>query len=116
MGNKTSNHSAFSLVKQTVSNWLADNAQRRGAALAYYAAFSIPPLLLIALAIAGAIFGDKAANGAINDQLNNFVGEKAAKSVEALVAAARKPSEGALATVIGIAVLLFGASGVFGEL
>jgi membrane protein len=106
----------MALLKGTFSQWLADNAQRRGAALAYYAAFSIPPLILIALAVAGLTFGNDAANGAVYEQLTDFIGPEASTSVEELVAGARKPAQGVVATIIGLAVLLFGASGVFGEL
>jgi len=100
----------MALLKGTFSQWLADNAQRRGAALAYYAAFSIPPLILIALAVAGLTFGNDAANGAVYEQLTDFIGPEASTSVEELVAGARKPAQGVVATIIGFAVLLFGAS------
>ena len=104
------------LVNQVLVEWSNDHAQRLGAALAYYASFSIAPLLVIAMAIAGLIFGEDAARGAINEQLRSLLGAEAAIGVEGMITAAHKPQEGILAAVIGVIVLLFGASGVFGEL
>ena len=108
--------SPWQLIKDTVSQFFADNAQRLGAALAYYAAFSIAPLLVIALAIAGLAFGAKAAQGAINEQLSSMVGDQAAAGIQEMIAAAQKPSHGIIATLIGVVALIFGAAGVFGEL
>ncbi len=116
MDDKFTRRSAVALLQETFSQWLADNAQRRGAALAYYAAFSIPPLILIALAVAGLAFGEDAANGAVHNQLTSFIGDEPATGMEQLVAAVHKPTQGLLATIIGIGVLVFGASGVFGEM
>jgi membrane protein len=112
----SSKMSWLSIIKQVFHDWSDDNAQRLGAALAYYAGFSIAPLLLIALAIAGLVFEHEQAARAIHDQLRDLLGGEAASGVEGLIAAAAKPSEGILATVIGVVVLLMGASGVFGEL
>jgi membrane protein len=106
----------WEMLKQTVSDWLKDKAPRLGAALAYYTIFSLAPLLVIALAIAGMFLGADAVRGELHGQLQSMLGDSGAAAVEEMVAAASKPTEGVLATVIGIAVLLFGASGVFGQL
>ena len=103
-----------SLVKQTFSDWSDDKAPRLGAALAYYAIFSIPPLLLLVITTVGFFYrGDVA--GAIEQQLRGLVGGETARTVLELQQSPGE-SHGLLATVFGGALLLFGASGVFGEL
>ncbi len=103
-------------IREVFAEWSQDNAQRLGAALAYYAGFSIAPLIVIVLAVAGLIFGREAANGALNNQLRDLLGDQGAQGVAGLVASADKPAEGIIATLGAVIVLLFGASGVFGEL
>ncbi len=104
------------LFKQTFREFEEDKAPRLGAALAYYTIFSIGPLLLIAVAMAGMIFGQEAAQGRISAQLNHVFGATTAKSVEEMIEAAAKPKSGAFATIVGIVTLFIGASGVFGQL
>lgn len=104
------------LFKQTWKEFGDDKAQRLGAGLAYYTVFSIAPLLLIAVAIAGMVFGHKAASGAIQQQLAGALGESTAKAVNEMIVSASKPKSGTLATIIGVVTLLFGAAGVFGQL
>ncbi|HEX9981946.1 MAG TPA: YihY/virulence factor BrkB family protein [Thermoanaerobaculia bacterium] len=104
------------LAKQTFQEFGQDKAPRLGAALAYYTVFSIAPLLLIAIAMAGMVFGDEAARGALSTQLSNVMGPAMADSLQTMIAAANKPDSGTIATIIGIVTLLFGASGVFGQL
>ncbi|HEX6178106.1 MAG TPA: YihY/virulence factor BrkB family protein [Thermoanaerobaculia bacterium] len=104
------------LFKQTFQEFGQDKAPRLGAALAYYTVFSIGPLLLIAIAIAGLVWGEEAAQGQISTQLKNVLGENVASSVETMVAGAGKEKSGIIATIIGVATLMFGASGVFGQL
>jgi membrane protein len=107
----------WGLIKQTFADWSEDKAPRLGAALAYYTIFSIAPLFIIATAVVAMIYGDKAAaEGALDQQLRSFLGPEGAAGVQEMIAAARKPSHGIMATIIGIAALLFGASGVFGQL
>ncbi len=108
---------AFSLLKTTLFEWLDDQAPMLGAALAYYTVFSLAPLLIIAIAIAGLVFGAEAAQGQIFDQLRGLLGDASGKAMEEIVqSASAEPKTGVVATVIGIVTLLFGASGVFGQL
>jgi membrane protein len=99
-----------------VQGWFDDRASSKGAALAYYTLFSLAPLLVIVIAIAGAVFGREAATGAIFDQLNGLVGPTGAEAIQMLLANARNPKAGVIATIIAIAVLLIGATTAFGEL
>ncbi len=105
-----------SLVKEAAGSWSADYAPSMGAALSYYSLFSIAPLLLIVISIAGLVFGEDAARGASFAQLQGLVGDESAKAVEGVLQAADKPAQGIVSTVIGVAVLLLGATTVFGEL
>lgn len=104
------------LFKQTFKEFGEDKAPRLGAALAYYTIFSLAPLLLIAISIAGIVFGQEAARDQISGQLRNVMGATTAEAVEQMVVNAAKPKTGTVATIIGIITLLFGASGVFGQL
>lgn len=104
------------LFRHTAKDWSDDNAARLAAALSFYAAISIAPLLLVVIAVAGFVFGEDAARGAIMSQLEGLIGIDSAATVQSMVESAAKPRTGAFATIVGIVVLLFGASGVFGEL
>ncbi|MCI0396072.1 MAG: YihY/virulence factor BrkB family protein [Chloroflexi bacterium] len=106
----------FNLVKRTFKDWSEDKATRLAAALAYYTVFSIPPLLLIAIAVAGQVFGEEAAHNQISGQISGLIGPDGAQAVEEMIENARQPAGGLLATIAGVVVLLFGASGVFGQL
>src|SRR5215213_5058776 len=106
----------LAIFKQTVQEFGQDKVPRLGAALAYYTIFSIAPLLLIAIAIAGIVFGQESARNEIAAQLSGVLGSTAAKAVNDMVANAAKPKTGALATIFGVVTLLLGASGVFGQL
>ncbi len=106
----------WTLVKSAVSSWLDDYAPSMGAALSYYTVFSLAPLLLIVVSVAGLVFGDDAVRGALFAQLQGLMGEDAAKAVQGLLASVNKPAQGIIGTVVGIALLLFGATTVFGEL
>ena len=104
------------LIKTTIIAWSDDYAPSMGAALAFYTLFSIAPLLLIVLSITGFVFGAEAARGEIAGQLQNLMGEQSALTVQALLQNINKPSDGIVATIIGILLLLIGATSVFGEL
>ncbi|MEO5802460.1 MAG: YihY/virulence factor BrkB family protein [Verrucomicrobiota bacterium] len=102
------------LLKETASEWMSDKAPRLGAALAYYTIFSIAPLIIIAITIAGLAFQD--AQQQVVAQVQSLVGEEGAKTVESMIKAAQKPAQSAIATFLGFATLIFGAAGVFIQL
>ncbi len=105
------------LLKGTFAEWKEDNVPVLAAALAYYTVFSLAPLLIIAIAIAGAVFGEEAARGELVRQIQGLVGKEGAEAVQAMIENADKPnSGGAIATIIGVILLMLGASGVFGQL
>jgi membrane protein len=106
---------AWLLLKDTVTGFIDDDGLSRGASIAYYTLFSIAPVLLVVVAIAGLVFGRDAAEGAIVDQLSVMMGHQTAEALQGMIESAAKPREGTLATVIGIAVLIAATSGVFGE-
>jgi membrane protein len=106
----------WQLLKQTFSEWSEDKAPQLGASLAFYSALSIAPLLVIALAIAGFFLGEDAARGQIVQELQSLVGPDGGKAIEDMIQSANKPSTGIIATVLSVVTLLFGASGVFGQL
>lgn len=106
----------WSLIKISVASWIDDYAPSMGAALAYYTLFSIAPLLLIVISVAGLVFGVDAARGEISEQLQGLMGEQGARAVEGLLARVNQPSAGIASTVIGALVLLVGATTVFAEL
>jgi membrane protein len=109
--------SAVQLIKETFSEWSEDKVPRLAAALAYYTAFALAPLLLIAIAVAGFFFGREAATNQIGQQLAGLLGPTAADAVNTMVeAASANQGGGIIASIIGVATLLFAASGVFGEL
>jgi membrane protein len=107
---------AFLLLKNTFTQFSAHKAPRLGAALAYYTIFSIAPLLLIAIAIAGFVFGREAVQNQIVEQLRGVLGTNAAQTIQEMVKNAAKPKSGTIATIIGIITLLFGAGGIFSNL
>ncbi len=106
----------FQLFKQAFAEWQEDKVTLLAAALAYYTVFSITPLLVIAIAIAGAVFGQDAARGEIIGQINNLVGEQGAQIIETGLANADQPKISSVASIISVIVLLVGASGVFAQL
>lgn len=104
------------LVSEAAQAWSDDNAPSMGAALAYYTLFSIAPLLLIVIAVAGLAFGEQAARGEVMGQLSELIGADGAAAVEDLLRRVNRPDEGGWAAVIGTVVLLIGATSVFAEL
>ncbi len=107
----------FPLLKEAASDWIDDGAMRLSSSLAYYAVFSLAPLLMILVSIAGMVFGEEAARGQLAQQIATLMGVGAGEAIQAAVqSSASHQTTGALATVIGSAVLLFGASTVFAEL
>jgi membrane protein len=105
-----------SVLSKAASAWVDDRAQSMGAALSYYTVFSIAPLLLIAISVAGLVFGQDAAQGAVVDQLQGLIGPTGAKAIQDLLKNVSKPSEGVVATLTGVVMLVIGATSVFAEL
>src|SRR5712664_4534557 len=99
----------WKLTRQTIAEWLDDKAPTYAAALAYYTIFSIAPLLIIAVAVAGFVFGGDAVRGDIHRELEGLIGANGAKVIEDMMVSASKPGAGVPATVLGVAVLFFGA-------
>ena len=106
----------FQLLREAFQEWQQDKASLLAAALAYYTVFSITPLLVIAIAIAGAVFGQEAARGEILEQINSLVGTQGAQAIETALANANQPQLSSVASIISIVILLIGASGVFAQL
>jgi len=106
----------FQLLKDSVKAWSDDKASRLAAALSYYTVFSIAPLLVIVIAVAGLVLGEEAVRGQIVSQIGDTVGPETAEFIQTLIANASEPSSGIIATVVGVVTLLLGASGVFGQL
>jgi membrane protein len=109
---------AVDLFKLTTQEWLQDKAPQLGAALAYYTVFSLAPLILVLLAIVGVIFRDDPAGAwsKVTEQMSYFLDKSALEVVGNIAQKASEPGKSTLATIIGIALALFGASGVFGQL
>lgn len=100
----------------SLDEWISQRAASKGAALAFYTLFSMAPMLVLVIAIAGAVFGTQAAQGEIFTQLHGLVGDNGAQAIQSLLASARNPASGTIATVIATLVLLVGATTVFSEL
>jgi membrane protein len=106
----------YQLLKATYFQWSKDKVPRMGAALAYYTIFSLAPLLVIAIAIAGFVFGREAVQGQIMGQIQGLIGAESARAVQTIIQSAHKPMGGTIATLFSVIVLLLGASGVFIEM
>ncbi|HAN55111.1 MAG TPA: hypothetical protein DCQ77_02385 [Betaproteobacteria bacterium] len=104
------------LLFESIKAWIDHRASSRGAALAFYTLFSMTPILILAIAIAGYFFGAQAAQGEIIGQIQGLVGPNGAQAVQALLAAARNPLSGLVATLVATVLLLIGATSVFAEL
>jgi membrane protein len=109
-------YETWKMLKDTVLSFIEDEALSRGAAIAFYTATSIAPVLLIVVAIAGLAFGRDAAQNAITDQLTGLMGKQTAEVLQTAVASAAGKSSGIWATIIGVVTLIATASGVFGEM
>src|SRR5471032_2280699 len=104
------------LIHKTIMAWLTDYAPSMGAALSYYTVFSMAPTLLIVISVAGLVFGADAVRGEIIGQLSYLMGPAAAATVQQVLASMHQPSRGVSGTLIGVVLVLAGASSVFGEL
>jgi membrane protein len=105
----------WKLLSATFTKWTEDHAQRLGAALAFYTVFSLAPILLIVIAMAGLVFGQEAAEGQIIGQIQDLVGDESAKAIQGMLAYARRPSTSLIATGVALVTLLFGATSVFAQ-
>jgi membrane protein len=108
--------STFSLLKDSGVQFSKHKCPRLGAALAFYTALSLSPLLLVVIAIAAAVFGEPAARGEVAHQIRDTVGDDAAQAIQTMLANHKSESQGILMTILGIATLVAGASGVFAQL
>jgi len=108
--------SIWLVTKDAGQQWLAHKDARMGAALSYYSVFSIGPLILIAVAVAGLVFGREAVQGQVTDALRGLLGESGAQAINGMLASADRPREGIVATVFGIVALVAAAIGVVVQL
>jgi membrane protein len=106
----------WTIAKEAALNWSEHRDARQGAALAYYSVFSIGPVIVIAVAIAGLAFGREAVNGEVAASIKGILGETGAAAVQAMLADASRSRQGELATVLGVAALIFAAIGVVVQL
>ncbi len=106
----------WSLIQETYHDWNDDNASQHGAALAFYTVFSIAPVLVIAVMIAGAVYGEIAANQQLATQLKQYMGSQAAEAVQTMIGATHYAQRSWIAWIASIATLVFGATGVFDQL
>jgi len=106
----------IAILTETVSQFVAERVPRMAAALAFYTTFSLAPLLIFAVAFVGLVFGKDAAEGKIVEQLEGIVGVSGAITIQQIIDNARHPASGTLAAALGVITLLFGVTGVVGEL
>jgi membrane protein len=108
--------SPIGLIKDSIAAFIEDDALSRGASIAFYSVTSMAPVLVIVVAIAGAVFGENAARGALAAQLDGFIGSSNAEFIQGVVVHAADRGSGTLAGIIGIVAVVISASGVFGEI
>lgn len=106
----------YRILRMSFDSWLDHRDSSRGAALAFYTLFSLTPILILSIAIAGYFFGADAAQGQIISQIQNLVGKNGAEAIQALLASARDPKAGLFATLVASGLLIVGATTVFVEL
>lgn len=109
-------YKARDILVETWKSWNAHHAPRIGAALAYYTAFSVAPILIIAIAVAGTVFGTDAARDEVIHQMRGMLGETGAKAVQEMLTSAHQGRKGGVAAIVGAVTLLIGASSLFAEL
>lgn len=116
IGNLPGYRQALVIGRAAFNAWIDDHAPSMGAALAYYTLFSITPLLLIVISVAGLWFGPEAARGEIFGQLSGLVGAAGASTIQDLLQSVNRPASSVTATVIGLVLMMVGATTVFAEL
>jgi membrane protein len=109
-------HPVVTLLHEVITQWQEDRALSHGAALAYYALFAMAPLLVLVIAVAGLVLGPAAAQGEIVRQVSGLMGAEGAKVIEGMILQASRPTSGLVASVTSLALMLFGATGLFGQL
>jgi membrane protein len=107
---------AWQVLRSAATDWVDDKASQLGASLAFYSVLSIAPLVIIALSAAALFLDEKAATTQFLGQMNELVGPEGTKAIASMVENAQKPATGIIATILAVATLLFGASGVFSQL
>jgi membrane protein len=105
-----------SLLRQAGAAWFVDNVPRLGAALAFYTLFSLAPVLIVSVSLAGFVFGGKAAQGELVRQFQGLMGVQGATAIQTIIQSTNRPELGVLATTLGLLAILIGASGAFNEL
>jgi membrane protein len=113
---KQNGTSLFAMLKETVSDWSEDKAMKLSAALALYTILSLAPLMVVAIKILSMVLGEQGATDRVSEQMHMLIGSAGAQAVEDMIKGASKPGAGIVATAISLVILLFSASGVFGEL
>src|SRR5690349_8250813 len=106
----------WNLGRDSVDGWLRHNVARTGAALAFYTVFSLAPVLILSIAIAGFFFGEKAARGEIVEQIRGLIGTPGASAVQAILQNVNHPGAGIIATLVSIVTLFIGANTALAEL
>src|SRR4051794_12498520 len=104
------------ILRRSLAGWWNDNVPRLGASLAYYTLFSLAPILVVAIAIGGLVFGPEAVRGEIVGQIQGLIGREGAEAVQAMLEGASRPGSSIAATVVGIITFFLGATGAFLEL
>jgi membrane protein len=106
----------WTVVRESAVKWWADNALRLGASLSFYTAFALSPVLIIVIAVAGLVFGEQQVQHALMEEIGSLVGPASAEAIQSMLASARPPGHGLLATAISIVTVLVLATGVFVEM
>lgn len=112
----SSNSSMFSYLKETFTEWQNDDAFRQSASLAYYSIFSLPALLIIVITVASLVWSEQYVQNQLTKQISNTVGSQAANQVQTMISNSKEHANSTLALIVGIATLIFGATGVFYQL
>ena len=106
----------WAVAKEAAGNWSRHKDSRQGAGLAYYSVFSLGPIIVVAIAVAGFFFGREAVSGQAASSIRDMIGDTGAKAVEAMLADASRPREGLVATLLGLAAVIVAAIGVVVQL
>ena len=106
----------FSYLKETYQEWSSDNAFEKSSSLAYYSVFSLPGLLIIVITVASLIWSSQYVEQVVSDQISGAIGGEAAEQVQTMIENSKQESNSTMALIVGIATLVFGATGVFSQL